>query len=276
MSTANTMSPGAPAHFAQASLASGSVALVPVPRRQPPAMDPAHAQRAVRALFIVGYGALAAICIGNVLEPWMGWTVIALYIPAGLSIGIAGLGIAVYTLWKPRERKFRQALAAAAALVLTIASVPPRLEMGREAFASSRVAALQPAADELMRSGRIDLLRIGHTRQLNEYTGSENGIYWTTDTGAATITLEDVLRAEGIGRTEYERIVLAMHRAGAEEATVGPGHVVFRMESTPIILLYARPGQSPRAPADLVPGALEDHSTPLGDGWYLLREPIRF
>ena len=274
MSTARTMSPAA--QLAQAPLASGSVALVPIPRKRPPVMDAADAQRAVRMLFGLGYTALAAIWVANVLEPWMGWTVIALYIPAGLSIGVAGLGIAGYTLWKPRERKFRQALAAAAALVLTIASVPPRLEMGREAYASSRVAALQPAADELLRSGRIDLLRIGNGAQVNEYPGSEHGIYWTEGNAAATITLDDVLRAEGIDRAEYNRVTAAMRRAGVKEVRVGTGHLVFRMESTPIYILYARPGQSPRPPADLVPGALEDHSTPLGGGWYLLREPIRF
>ena len=273
MSTARTMSPAA--QLAQAPLASGSVALVPFPRKRPPVMDAVDAQRAARVLLVLGYSALAAIWVGNVLEPWMGWTVIALYIPAGLSIGVAGLGIAGYTLWKPRERKFRQALAAAAALVLTIASVPPRLEMGREAFASSRVAALQPAADELMRSGRIDLLRIGYTRQLNEYSGSENGIYWTEDTGPATITLDDVLRAEAIGRTEYEQIVLAMRRAGVEEATVGPGHVVFHM-GWGALLVYARPGQSPQPAVDLPPDEIPDHSRPLGGGWYLLSDPIRF
>jgi molybdopterin biosynthesis enzyme len=140
-----------------------------------------------------------------------------------------------------------------------------------EAFASSRVAQLAPVADEVMRSGRIEVLAVaGEWVELNGYAGSRRDQLYSEWSSTRT-SLDDVLRTEGISRAEFDRLTAALRGAGVERVLAKPGHVSFRFgQDGSTYLVYARPGQPLAATGDYLERTTL-RRTPLGDGWYLLR-----
>lgn len=252
--------------------ATGSVALVPLPgaRQLVPSATRAPA-KAMLWVHVVGYGGLVTICAADLLAPWMGWAVALLYAPGVLCAMMAGAILGLYTVWKPTERKFRQAMVPGLALVATVATAEVRTVFGVEAFASSRVAQLAPVADQVLRSGRIEVIAVGNEWvELNDWSGRpREGLY--AEVSSTSRSLDDVLATEGILPAEFDRLTAAMRRAGVERVLARPGHVSFRFaQNGSTYLVYARPGQ-PLAST----GSYFDRSTvrrtPLGDGWYLLR-----
>ncbi|HEY7769904.1 hypothetical protein [Longimicrobium sp.] len=253
-------------------LATTSVALVPLPggRQLVPGTTRAPAN-AMLWVHVVGYGGLATICAADLLAPWMGWAVALLYAPGVLCTMMAGAILGLYTVWKPTERKFRQAMVPAAALVATLATSELRTEFGVETYASSRVAQLAPLADEVLRSGRIEELAVGvEWMELNGWAGRpREGLFH--EAVSTSSSLDDVLRTEGVGRAEYDRLTTAMRGAGVERVLARPGHVSFRFaQSGSTYLVYARPGQPLASTASYLERTTM-RRTPLGDGWYLLR-----
>jgi hypothetical protein len=222
-------------------------------------------------VYVVGYGGLAIICAADLLAPWMGWAVALLYAPGVLCTMMAGAVLGLYTVWKPTERKFRQAMVPAAALVATVATAELRTEFGMEAFASSRVAQLAPVADQVLRSGRIEALAVaGAWVELNGWAGSRRDeLYF--EGASNSRSLDDVLRTEGVSRAEFERLTTAMRRTGVDRVLARPGHVSFRLgQNGSTYLVYARPGQPLASTASYLERTTL-RRTPLGDGWYLLR-----
>ncbi|HZG43654.1 MAG TPA: hypothetical protein VEY93_11865 [Longimicrobium sp.] len=261
--------------------ATASVALVPLPggRQLLPGATRAPAN-AMLWVYVVGYGGLATICAADLLAPWMGWAVALLYAPGVLCTMMAGAVLGLYTVWKPTERKFRQALVPAAALVATAATSDLRVDFGIEAFASSRVTLLAPVADEVLGSGRIEVLGVGGAwAELNGYWGDPRAGFYPvhssssppSERSSTSRSLDDVLRTEGISRAEYDRLTAAMRRAGVERVLAKPGHVSFRFaQNGSTYLVYARPGQ-PLASTGSYFERSTVRRTPLGEGWYLLR-----
>lgn len=251
--------------------ATSSVALVPLAAERQLVPGAAPAPLNLMWVFVAGYGGLATICAADLLAPWMGWAVAFLYAPGVLCTMMAGAVLGLYTVWKPTERKFRQAVVPAAALVATLATAELRTEFGTEAFASSRVALLAPVADQVLRSGRIGALAVGvEWVELNGWSGnSRDGLH--AEGSSTSRALDDVLRTEGISRAEFDRLTAAMRGAGVDRVLARPGHVSFRLgQNGSTYLVYARPGQ----PLASTAGYLERTTvrrTPLGDGWYLLR-----
>jgi hypothetical protein len=286
----STVDPGAPARPAAIPPMGGSVALVPLVdatrRLAVAAGTTAGARPGFMVVFGIGYAALAAICVASFLEPWIGWGAVSVYLLAGMCLFVAGLFVAVRTLWKPTERKFRQALAAVAALVVVLVSTPARMELGREVFATSRVPALQPLADELLRQRAIEVVGVrGGRTVLNEYSGdSYSGMHARAEPTAVYAasaetppaperrSLDDVLRLEGISRPEYDRVAGGLRAAGMDQVRVQPGRVEFKAAASPgLYLVYAQPGGPLPLPGELVTDAAVAQRTPLGDGWYLVR-----
>jgi hypothetical protein len=252
--------------------ATTSVALVPLPgaRQLVPGVIRAPAKAMLR-VHVVGYGGLATICAADLLAPWMGWAVALLYVPGVLCTLMAGGVLGLYTVWKPTERKFRQAMVPAVALVATLATSDLRTEFGTEAFASSRVTLLAPIADEVLRSGRIEALAVGDEWvELNDWSGRpREGVY--SEASSTSRPLDDVLATEGIRPAEFGRLTAAMRRAGVDRVLARPGHVSFRFaQNGSTYLVYARPGQ-PLASTAAYLDRTTVRRTPLGDGWYLLR-----
>jgi hypothetical protein len=251
--------------------ATGSVALVPLAAGRQLVPGATHAPLNLMWVFVAGYGGLATICAADLLDPWMGWTVAFLYAPGVLCTMMAGAVLGLYTVWKPTERKFRQAVVPAVALVATLATAELRTEFGMEAFASSRVALLAPVADQVMRSGRIEVLAVaGEWVELNGYAGSRrDGLH--SGRSSTSRSLEDVLASDGISRPEFDRLTAAMRGAGVDRVLARPGHVSFRFgQSGSTYLVYARPGQPLASTASYLERTTL-RRTPLGDGWYLLR-----
>ncbi|HEX8318284.1 hypothetical protein [Longimicrobium sp.] len=264
--------------------ATASVALVPLPgaRQLVPGATRAPAN-AMLWVFVVGYGGLATICAADLLAPWMGWAVALLYAPGVLCTMMAGAVLGLYTVWKPTERKFRQAVVPAVALVATLATAELRTEFGVEAFASSRVTLLAPVADQVMRSGRIEVLAVaGEWVELNGYAGSRRDGFYSAQSStspriepqyerSASRSMDDVLASDGISRPEFDRLTAAMRAAGVDRILARPGHVSFRLgQNGSTYLVYARPGQ-PLASTTSYLERTTLRRTPLGDGWYLLR-----
>jgi uncharacterized membrane protein YdcZ (DUF606 family) len=251
--------------------ATGSVALVPLAAGRQLVPGATHAPLNLMWVFVAGYGGLATICAADLLAPWMGWAVALLYAPGVLCTMVAGAVLGLYTVWKPTERKFRQALVPAVALVATLATAELRTEFGIEAFASSRVTLLAPVADQVLRSGRIEALAVRvEWVELNGWSGRpRDGLY--SEVSSTGRPLEDVLRTEGISRAEFDRLTAAMRRAGLDRVLAKPGHVSFRFgQNGSTYLVYARPGQPLASTASYLERTTM-RRTPLGDGWYLLR-----
>jgi hypothetical protein len=196
---------------------------------------------------------------------------------------MAGAVLGLYTVWKPTERKFRQAVVPAVALVATLATAELRTEFGVEAFASSRVTLLAPVADQVMRSGRIEVLAVaGEWVELNGYAGSRRDGFYSAQSStspriepqyerSASRSMDDVLASDGISRPEFDRLTAAMRAAGVDRILARPGHVSFRLgQNGSTYLVYARPGQ-PLASTTSYLERTTLRRTPLGDGWYLLR-----
>lgn len=252
--------------------ATASVALVPLPgpRQLVPGRTRAPAN-AMLWVYVVGYGGLATISAADLLAPWMGWAVALLYAPGVLCTLMAGGVLGLYTVWKPTERKFRQAMVPAVALVATLATAELRTEFAMETFASSRVAQLAPVADEVLRSGRIEALAVGNEWvELNDWSGRpREGLY--AEVSSTSRSLDDVLATERIRPAEFDRLTAAMRRAGVERVLAKPGHVSSRFaQNGSTYLVYARPGQ-PLASTGSYFERSTVRRTPLGDGWYLLR-----
>jgi uncharacterized membrane protein YdcZ (DUF606 family) len=252
--------------------ATRSVALVPLPGAGKLAPGATRAPaNAMLWVFVVGYGGLAAICAADLLAPWMGWAVALLYAPGVLCTMMAGAVLGLYTVWKPTERKFRQAMVPAVAFVAIAATSDLRTEFGVEAFASSRVTLLAPVADEVLRSGRIEVLAVaGEWVEVNGWSGNPRYGFGAERSSKST-SLVDVLRTEGISRAEFDRFTAVMRRAGVDRVLARPGHVSFRFgQNGSTYLVYARPGQPLASTGDYLERTMV-RRTPLGDGWYLLR-----
>lgn len=271
------------ARVAMRAPATASVALVPLPGGRQLVPGATHAPLNLMWVFVAGYGGLATLCAADLLAPWMGWAVALLYAPGVLCTMTAGAVLGLYTVWKPTERKFRQAVVPAAALVATLATAELRTEFGMEAFASSRVTLLAPVADEVLRSGRIEALAEGvEWVELNGWSGNRrHGLYPEQSSTNPRMepryerppssSLDDVLRTEGISRAEFDRLTAAMRGAGVDRVLARPGHVSFRLgENGSTYLVYARPGQPLASTASYLERTTL-RRTPLGDGWYLLR-----
>jgi uncharacterized membrane protein YdcZ (DUF606 family) len=264
--------------------ATGSVALVPLATGRQRVPGATRAPANLLWVFVAGYGGLATICAADVLAPWMGWAAARLYAPGVLCTMVAGAVLGLYTVWKPSERKFRQALAPAAALVATVATTELRVEFGIEAFAATRVTLLQPIADEVLRTGRITVLGVGgEWVEVNDYSGDPRGGLYSAQSSTSPVSrppsersstgrsVDDVLRTEGVSRAEFDRLTAAMRRAGVDRVLARPGHVSFRFaRNGSTYLVYARPGQ-PLASTGSYFERSTVRRTPLGDGWYLLR-----
>lgn len=251
--------------------ATASVALVPLPGGRPLVPGATHAPLNMMWVFVAAYGGLATICAADLLAPWMGWTVAFLYAPGVLCTVMAGAVLGLYTVWKPTERKFRQAVAPAVALVATFATAELRTEFGMEAFASSRVTLLAPVADQVLRSGRIrELAAAGDWVQVHGWSGDR--VYGPQlDQSSTRRVVDDMLRSEGVSRAEFDRVRAAMRRAGVDRVLARPGHLSFRFgQDGSTYLVYARPGQPLASTASYLERTMV-RRTPLGDGWYLLR-----
>jgi hypothetical protein len=249
----------------------GSVALVPLAAGRQLLPGAAPAPLNLTWVFVAGYGGLATICAADVLAPWMGWAVAFLYAPGVLCTMVAGAILGLYTVWKPTERKFRQALVPATALVLTIATAELRVEFGTETFASSRVALLAPLADAVLRTGRVTILGVdGAWVEVNGYAGYP-GDGLRSEGSSTSTSLDEVLRTEGVSRAAFDRLTAAMRRAGVERVLAKPGHVSFRFaQNGSTYLVHARPGHALASIGSYFEGSTV-RRTPLGGGWYLLR-----
>ena len=252
-------------------------ALVPMvgdraPRIEPSpgSVRPVNAHRLFYGLWYVALGVFAA-------SAWIGrlhyQPSIVLNLLGALFVALGGFGILVHTLWKPNERKLRHALAAVAALALTIAAAGPLRHVSTQVYATSRVARLQPLADVLARDGRIRNVGLaGMNLRLNGFHGHVSGDEgWLEGHGQPATTLPEVLKRDGLTRTEVQPYLDGLRRAGMRDAERTSTTVLFTPARTyDTRLLYVAPGH----PLPDLRRVMNDRSTwrsePLGGGWYLL------
>jgi hypothetical protein len=227
-----------------------------------------------RLFFGLWYAALALIVIANWLQVRHFLTANMFWLPALLFSALGGFGILIHTLWKPGERKVRHALAAGAAMVLTLASLGLVRHLSTQMLVASRVARLQPLAEALARDVRVR--NVGLTGQdwvrLNGFQGSWQGEggWMEGPSPAPRTTLAEILARDGIAEPELREYAAALDRSGMSEAERSAGRVTFTYDYD-LKLLYVPAGVSPPDPRRLVDGPTRWRSEPLGGGWYLLQ-----
>lgn len=247
---------------------SPSMALVPLPRAAvDTGKDPRHLHRWFYGL---GYASLAVVWTGAWLQPRGEGVAIGLFVLGMLGVGVAGMGVLVHVLWRPRMHKLRQGLAAVASLVLTVAAIGPVMEAGREAYASSRIVQWQPLAEDLARDGRIHPIGLGANGRV-EYDAAEGTLAdaagWPTVGGPPEMMTDRLLKG-GIPPRDVEALMERMRLAGVDYLEARDGYAVFTAGGTD--LLYAFPGRPLPPPGTRVLNQASWHTRPLGGGWYLL------
>lgn len=270
----------APARYAAATLppAAPGPALVPMVGDRAPRIHvspgPQKPVNVHRLFFGLWYAALALIVIANWLQVRHVFTAEMIWLPALLFSALGGFGILIHTLWKPGERKVRHALAAGAALALTMALLGPVRHVSTQMFVASRVARLQPLAEALAQDARIRNVGLRGEDQvrLNGFEGP-----WQGDGGwiegtfpAPNSTLAEILARDGIAEPELREYAAALDRAGMDKAERSGDRVTFTYGYS-LKLLYVPAGVSPPDPRRLVDGPGSWRSEPLGGGWYLLQ-----
>lgn len=252
------------------------MALVPVRKEgAPPTSVPrvSTGPEPSTVMYVLWYGSIALILAGAAASAWIGDASFALYILAALVLGLSGLALAIHTLVRPTEGKFRHALLALGALVASIVASGPMQAAGTEIRLAGQVAELQPVANELIRFGRLrEWRRGGGTPQsLNGYQGTLAGDVMVSPTDSTGRTLDYVLGLSGTPRAEYDRVVRMLENAGIAEAQVDEGGVALRTEEHfREVLLFLPPGRAWQ-PANRIFGQASWGSMPLGGGWYHLR-----
>lgn len=251
-----------------------SMALVPLavdaaPLR-PAQPAPAGPSNVHRVFYGMGYAALALITFGTAMAPRWGDAMLGFYVMGVFGLGLGGLGVLGHVLYRPRMPKLRKGLGAVAALVLTMAAQEPVAHAANEVHAASRIARLQPLADDLSRGGRIRTLGAPFMGwvELNGYRGRlDTRDRIRTDAGTE-MALADVLRRDGVSRLELVRLLNRLEQSGARRVEVGTAYVAF--EDPGSDLVYVRPGQVPPASGTEILGRRSPPMRPVGGGWYLL------
>jgi hypothetical protein len=227
-----------------------------------------------RLFFGLWYAALALYVIANLVEVRYDQAGDMIRLLGVLFTGLGGFGILIHTLWKLGERKVRHALAAGAALALTLASAGPVRHVSMQMFVASRVARLQPLAEALAQDARVRNVGLGGEDRvrLNGFQGP-----WQGEGGwiegpypAPMTTLAEILARDGIAKPELREYAAALDRSGMSEAERSGGRITFTY-SYDLKLLYVPAGVSPPDPRRLVDSPLRWRSEPLGGGWYLLQ-----
>jgi hypothetical protein len=236
----------------------------------------AHAS-AHRAFYAMGYTGLAMLLVGAWMSAYGQEYMVMMFLPGGFCIGLGGLGVLGHLLWKPRTmHKLRTTLGAIASLGLTIAAMPVIGRISGEVHASSAIAGLQPLAEDLARYGRIGEMEVSSVEwvRLNGFTGLDTGpdaVSGRVPGDPYTVTLEDVLRRDGITRDELAAFRGRMLERGVRGVEVRPGYVLLVRNDAADRLLHVRPGQPlPQAVSGIISPA-NLRTQPLGGGWYLVR-----
>jgi hypothetical protein len=186
---------------------------------------------------------------------------LALNVIGGLFAALGGLGILIHTLCKRSEQKLRHALAAGAALALTISSLAPVGDVSTQVYATSRAARLQPVAEALARDGRIR--NVGGTAERPRLNGA--------GASDAAVTLPEVLTRDGLTRAELQPYLEGLRRAGMIDAERTQAAVLFTSARVyDFRLLYVLPGQPLPDVRGIAGASATWRSNPLGGGWYVL------
>lgn len=249
------------------------MALVPLTvDRAPLQPAPAKPSNVHRVFYGMGYAALALITFGTAMAPRWGNAMFGFYVMGAFGLGLAGLGVLGHVLYRPSMPKLRQGLGAVAALGLTLAAQGLVADTANEVHAASRIARLQPLADDLSRGGRIRMLGAPSAGwvELNGYHGRLDSRDRVRVDGVAEMTLADVLRRDGVSRLELVRLRNRLEQSGARRVEVGASYVAFASGDVGPDLLYVRPGHGPLTPGAEVLERRVARTRPVGGGWYLL------
>jgi hypothetical protein len=270
----------APARYAAATLptAAPGPALVPVAGDRAPRIHvspgpqkPVNVHRLFFTLWYLSLTLFAGAAWVQVLsfDAYMTLTVLG-----GLFAALGGFGVVIHALWQPSERKLRHALAAGAALALSLASAGPLRHVSTQMFATSRVARLQPLAEALARDAAIRNVGVAGEDQvrLNGFQGpwQGDGGWLEGSSPAPSATLSEILARDGIAYAELRAYADALRRAGMGEAERSGGRVTFTYAYN-LKLLYVPTGVSLPDPRRLVDRRSRWRTEPLGGGWYLLQ-----
>lgn len=225
-----------------------------------------------RAFYGMGYAALALITLGTVMGPRSETVMATFYVVGLLGLGLGGLGVLVHVVHQPSMPKLRVGLGAVVSVVLTAAAQAPVAHAANEVHAASRIARLQPLADDLSRDGRIRALGVPSAGwvELNGYRGRLDSRDRIRIDAGTEMALADVLRRDGISRLDLVRLLNRLGQAGAWRVEVGTAYVAFDRDGPGADLLYVRPGQGPPVPGAEILGRRSARMRPVGGGWYLL------
>jgi hypothetical protein len=256
-----------------APLPSTSMALVPLAGDRERGIGPpagSMPRNVHRFFYGLGYAALGMVVLGAWVEPLGGDAGLALFGIAMVCLAFAGLGVLVYTAYKPSVHKVRMMLGAVASLVLTILATEPIGSAAREVHASSAITGLQPVAEQIARDGRIRSIGIPRSEwvELNGFTGSLDGS--TTGYGMeGPQTLAEVLQRDGISRLELVRLLRGLREADVARVEAGAAYVAFDRTGSVPDLLYLRPGRPLPLPGTEILDRPAWVTRPMGGGWYL-------
>lgn len=250
-----------------------SMALVPLTAdRAPLHPAPAKPSNVHRVFYGMGYAALVLITFGTAMAPRWGNAMFGFYVMGVFGLGLGGLGVLIHVLYRPSMAKLRKGLGAVAALGLTLAAQGTVADAADEVHAASRIARLQPLADDLSRDGRIRALGapMDGWVDLNGYHGRLDSRDRVRVDGVTEMALADVLRRDGISRLELVRLLNRLERSGTRRVEMGAAYVAFEAGTVGADLLYVRPGQAPPTPGAEILDQRVVRARPVGGGWYLL------
>lgn len=243
-----------------------SLALVPIP----PGTGPSPAA----VFYGIGYTGVALIILASAIGGWNHDGRDGLYILGAIMVIIAGMFVVVYTLHKPTERKFRQALLAIAVLAGSTLAAYPINQAATEMRLSAQVAKLQPVADEVLRFRRLESWGAYQQLRIAGYYAVTAPDLMASASDSLGRTVNAVLQASGATRDEYDRVVDGLQRAGVVSMEMSGGELALRVRDTREVLLYLPPGRE-RRPLEPVFNEINWRSKPLGGGWYHLEEARR-
>jgi hypothetical protein len=245
-----------------------SMALVPLAADRAPLQPaPAKPSNVHRVFYGMGYAALALITFGTAMAPRWGNAMFGFYVMGVFGLGLGGLGVLVHVLYRPSMPKLRQGLGAVAALGLTLAAQGLVADAADEVHAASRIARLQPLADDLSRDGRIRMLGAPSAGwvELNGYHGRVDSRDRVRVDGVTEMALADVLP-----RLELVRLLNRLERSRTRRVEMGASYVAFEAGAAGADLLYVRPGHGPLTSGAEILERRVARTRPVGGGWYLL------